>query len=217
MNQKISARLQTPADENGQRKDVHLITTSDEVIVHPESDTPETMTQYIDETDQVLENAINTTNEASKKVDQALENIDGKIDNMVSNKIDDVKKEIDQTIDKKIETQTTTIIQKSPGSKIELSESQPDPIDNGNILWFQPLSDESASTDTPSINPSSDVNTGKSGTETKSDDGTTTKTPSTNPSSDVNTGESGTETKSDGGTTTETPSTSGSSESSSST
>lgn len=31
--EKIKARLQTPADSNGVRKDIHLITTTDEVIV----------------------------------------------------------------------------------------------------------------------------------------------------------------------------------------
>ena len=30
---KVSSRLQTPADSSGTRKDVHLINTTDEVIV----------------------------------------------------------------------------------------------------------------------------------------------------------------------------------------
>lgn len=38
MANKISMRLQTPPDENGDRKDVHIVTTADEVIVDP--DTP---------------------------------------------------------------------------------------------------------------------------------------------------------------------------------
>ena len=37
MSEKISMRLQTPEDENGNRKDIHPITTSDEVIVNPDS------------------------------------------------------------------------------------------------------------------------------------------------------------------------------------
>ena len=32
MAEKISGRLQTPVDSNGNRKDIHLITTTDEVI-----------------------------------------------------------------------------------------------------------------------------------------------------------------------------------------
>ena len=32
MAEKISGRLQTPVDDNGKRKDIHLITTTDEVI-----------------------------------------------------------------------------------------------------------------------------------------------------------------------------------------
>lgn len=36
---KISIRLQTPADENGDRVDMHPITTSDEVIVSSENAT----------------------------------------------------------------------------------------------------------------------------------------------------------------------------------
>ena len=33
MAEKISMRLQTPPDENGKRKDIHLVTSAEEVIV----------------------------------------------------------------------------------------------------------------------------------------------------------------------------------------
>lgn len=42
MTEKISMRLQTPPDRDGNRKDIHPITTTDEVIVNPDS--PESMT-----------------------------------------------------------------------------------------------------------------------------------------------------------------------------
>ena len=35
MAEKVSMRLQTPPDSSGKRKDINLITTSDEVIVNP--------------------------------------------------------------------------------------------------------------------------------------------------------------------------------------
>lgn len=38
MAEKISMRLQTPPDENGNRKDIHLVTSSDEVIVDPDGE-----------------------------------------------------------------------------------------------------------------------------------------------------------------------------------
>lgn len=40
MSEKIRGRLQTPEDSEGNRKDIHLITTSDEVLV-PDSDSNE--------------------------------------------------------------------------------------------------------------------------------------------------------------------------------
>ena len=45
MPEKIIGRLQTPADENGERKDIHLITTTDEVITPDGSTLTEKMTQ----------------------------------------------------------------------------------------------------------------------------------------------------------------------------
>lgn len=47
--QKISGRLQTPADSTGTRTDIHLITTTDEVIVNPDSeDDSHTLTEELD-------------------------------------------------------------------------------------------------------------------------------------------------------------------------
>lgn len=45
---KITARLQTPADENGERMDIHLITTADEVILDPDSDNPTTLAERLE-------------------------------------------------------------------------------------------------------------------------------------------------------------------------
>ena len=51
---KITGRLQTPTDENGQRKDIHLITTTDEVIVNPESANPVTLTERLDQISSIV-------------------------------------------------------------------------------------------------------------------------------------------------------------------
>lgn len=44
---KIAGRLQTPADSDGNRTDIHLITTSDEVICNADSDNPITLTEAL--------------------------------------------------------------------------------------------------------------------------------------------------------------------------
>ena len=44
---KIAGRLQTPADSDGNRTDIHLITTSDEVICNADSDNPVTLTEAL--------------------------------------------------------------------------------------------------------------------------------------------------------------------------
>lgn len=49
MANKISMRLQTPPDENGHRKDIHPITTSDEVIINPGSPESVTLTDKLDQ------------------------------------------------------------------------------------------------------------------------------------------------------------------------
>ena len=49
MAEKISLRLQTPADDNGNRKDVHIVTSSDEVIVDQLSDESKTLTEVLKE------------------------------------------------------------------------------------------------------------------------------------------------------------------------
>lgn len=43
MANKITARLQTPEDAEGNRTDIHLITTADEVIVNPDTEYSETL------------------------------------------------------------------------------------------------------------------------------------------------------------------------------
>lgn len=45
MAKKISMRFQTPADSNGERTDIHPFTTTDEVIVNAESQTPTTLSE----------------------------------------------------------------------------------------------------------------------------------------------------------------------------
>lgn len=50
MSNKIAMRLQTPADEDGVRKDIHPITTANEVIVDPESDNPITLAEKLRQT-----------------------------------------------------------------------------------------------------------------------------------------------------------------------
>lgn len=49
MTKKIAMRLQTPPDENGERCDVHVVTTADEVIVDPNSENPSTLTKRLDQ------------------------------------------------------------------------------------------------------------------------------------------------------------------------
>ena len=49
MAEKITARLQTPANEEGVRKDIHLMTTTDEVIVDYGTDYPRTLTEKLEE------------------------------------------------------------------------------------------------------------------------------------------------------------------------
>ena len=49
MAEKISMRLQTPPDASGNRKDINLITTSDEVIVNPSSNNSVTLTEKLDQ------------------------------------------------------------------------------------------------------------------------------------------------------------------------
>lgn len=51
MADKISMRLQTPPDEHGNRKDIHVVTSTDEVIVNPESDKPMTLTDRLKQTE----------------------------------------------------------------------------------------------------------------------------------------------------------------------
>ena len=48
MANKIAMRMQTPADRNGVRTDIHPITTTDEVIVNADSENPITLTEKLD-------------------------------------------------------------------------------------------------------------------------------------------------------------------------
>lgn len=48
MSKKISYRMQTPPNpENGERYDIHPVTTTDEVIVNPDSNNPITLTDQL--------------------------------------------------------------------------------------------------------------------------------------------------------------------------
>lgn len=47
MSNKIKGRLQTPVGENGTRVDIHLITTSDEVLVPDNENEPKTLTTVL--------------------------------------------------------------------------------------------------------------------------------------------------------------------------
>ena len=49
MSEKISMRLQTPPDEKGNRKDIHPITTTDEVIVNPDSKDSTTLSEKLNQ------------------------------------------------------------------------------------------------------------------------------------------------------------------------
>lgn len=49
MAEKISMRLQTPPDENGNRKDIHPVTTTDEVIVNPDSTKSVTLSEKLNQ------------------------------------------------------------------------------------------------------------------------------------------------------------------------
>lgn len=49
MSEKISMRLQTPPDGDGQRKDIHPITTSDEVIVNPDATNSITLSEKLNQ------------------------------------------------------------------------------------------------------------------------------------------------------------------------
>lgn len=47
---KISMRLQTPPDANGNRIDIHPVTTTDEVIVDSSTEHAKTLTEKLEET-----------------------------------------------------------------------------------------------------------------------------------------------------------------------
>jgi len=49
MIKKVSMRLQTPPDENGDRVDIHPITSTDEVIVDPSGENPITLSTRLDQ------------------------------------------------------------------------------------------------------------------------------------------------------------------------
>ena len=53
---KIAGRLQTPPDESGKRKDIHLINTTDEVIVNPDADDSMTLTEKLEEMQNIYTN-----------------------------------------------------------------------------------------------------------------------------------------------------------------
>lgn len=55
MSDKITARLQTPVDGAGERKDVHLVSTTDELIVYPDTEEPITGTDWVHHVDEVVE------------------------------------------------------------------------------------------------------------------------------------------------------------------
>ena len=56
MANKISMRMQTPADRDGVRKDIHPITTTDEVIVDAQSENPITLTKKIQDMEASTQN-----------------------------------------------------------------------------------------------------------------------------------------------------------------
>ena len=56
MANKISMRMQTPADRDGVRKDIHPITTTDEVIVDSQSENPITLTKKIQDMEASTQN-----------------------------------------------------------------------------------------------------------------------------------------------------------------
>ena len=49
MANKIAMRLQTPADIDGVRKDIHIFNTTDEVIADPDSSNPMSLTEKLDQ------------------------------------------------------------------------------------------------------------------------------------------------------------------------
>jgi frataxin-like iron-binding protein CyaY len=57
MAQKVSGRLQTPADSTGNRLDIHLQTTSDEVIVNPDSNDSHTLTEELERQKPIVSNS----------------------------------------------------------------------------------------------------------------------------------------------------------------
>ncbi len=50
-NRKIAMRLQTPPDANGDRVDIHPVTTTDEVIVDPDSPNALTLTEKLEQSE----------------------------------------------------------------------------------------------------------------------------------------------------------------------
>ena len=56
MANKISMSVQTPADRDGVRKDIHPITTTDEVIVDAQSENPITLTKKIQDMEASTQN-----------------------------------------------------------------------------------------------------------------------------------------------------------------
>ena len=57
MAQKISGKLQTPKDSSGNRLDIHLQTTTDEVIVNPDGNDSHTLTEELERQKPVVANA----------------------------------------------------------------------------------------------------------------------------------------------------------------
>ena len=68
---KISMRFQTPSDAEGNRKDIHPITTSDEVIMFPESNNPKRLTDVFGDVTTAVET-----------IETSIENINTTIDNV---------------------------------------------------------------------------------------------------------------------------------------
>ena len=68
---KVSMRLQTPVDGNGNRTDIHVITSADEVITNPSDANPKMLTEKLD----IIDNSISAVTSTANKNKNDISNL----------------------------------------------------------------------------------------------------------------------------------------------
>ena len=122
---KVSMRLQTPVDSQGNRTDIHVITSTDEVLVDPSSETPSTLTEKIEEMDNLTEENkynIDNLNKGLNSTNQTLSTVSSNV-NRLSNDLSNTNEEVEG-------------IKEDKSGKLVLSATQP----NYACVWGKILS-----------------------------------------------------------------------------